>query len=153
MVDNMPNEFYRGISSQDMISKEGYPTEAAFQFEQYDELKRKDSFCEMSVNWNDDEGALRTLLSQHKPNSDSPQFKIGYCTIQKNNMKLFLKAYLKDNVFSYERSPIKANVEMDICDNPYHGNLLLKNDVSKSIRKNVQCALATIASDTFVKRD
>ena len=67
MEDNTPDKFYRGISSADAISAEGYITEAAFSFDKFDRNPRSDDYCELSINWNDDEGALLTLLSQRKP--------------------------------------------------------------------------------------
>ena len=79
MEDNTPERFYRGISTKDAISSEGYITEAAFSFDDFAKNPRDDNYCELSVNWNDNEGALLTLLSQKKPFKQEPQFKIGYC--------------------------------------------------------------------------
>ena len=53
-MSEYPEEFYRGISSPHDITDSGYVTAGAFQFDQYD-LKRGDEYCELSVNWNDDE--------------------------------------------------------------------------------------------------
>ena len=153
MEDNTPDKFYRGISSADAISAEGYITEAAFSFDKFDRNPRSDVYCELSINWNDDEGALLTLLSQRKPFKDEPQFKIGYCSIQKSMMRELFRPYMADENFAYERRPIQKDEENDIAENPYHGNLLLKKDASKALKKNIQCGLATLAAGSLKKRE
>ena len=49
--ESFPNELVRGISnnSEEFITKEGYPTQAAFKFDEYDSLSRDDGFCELCV--------------------------------------------------------------------------------------------------------
>ena len=44
MEDNTPDKFYRGISSADAISAEGYITEAAFSFDKFDRNPRSDDY-------------------------------------------------------------------------------------------------------------
>lgn len=153
MEDNTPDKFYRGISTADAISTEGYITEAAFSFDKFDRNPRSDDYCELSINWNDDEGALLTLLSQRKPFKDEPQFKIGYCSIQKSMMRELFRPYMADENFAYERRPIQKDEENGIAENPYHGNLLLKKDASKALKKNIQCGLATLAAGSLKKRE
>lgn len=50
MEDNTPDKFYRGISSADAISAEGYITEAAFSFILIIRSKRKKIILQM-VEW------------------------------------------------------------------------------------------------------
>ena len=150
MRDDTPEEFYRGLSSPDTVTEQGYPTEAAFRFLDFN---RSDGYNELSVNWNDDEGSLEKLLSQRKSSKEEPQFKIGYCKIYKSMMRMLMKAYMDEGMLSYERRPIEENSESDIEANPYHGNLLMKKDVGNMIKKNIQCSLATLAAGTFVKRE
>lgn len=119
----------------------------------FDRNPRSDDYCELSINWNDDEGALLTLLSQRKPFKDELQFKIGYCSIQKSMMRELFRPYMADENFAYERRPIQKDEENDIAENPYHGNLLLKKDASKALKKNIQCGLATLAAGSLKKRE
>ena len=56
-MNEYPDEFYRGISSPNDITSEGYVTAGAFQFDTYDP-KLGDEYCELSINWNDEEKAL-----------------------------------------------------------------------------------------------
>ncbi len=149
MIDNTPEDFYRGLPSPDTVTEQGYPTESAFRFLYFG---REDGYSELSINWNDDEGALEKLLSQRKPFKEEPQFKIGYCKIEKSMMKMLMKTYMDDQVFSYERRPVEADLEADVESNPYHGNLLMKKDAGNALKKNIQCGLAALAAGTFVRR-
>ena len=147
-----PDEFFRGLPNSDCITPEGYVSEAAFRFENHDLTNREDDKCELSINWNDSEEAITKLLEQKKSGKDELQFKIGYCTVSTPLMLNALEAFIRSGDFSYERRPIAGDAAKGIQDNPFHGNLLLTKNASKVTRKNVQCALAAIASNKIVKR-
>lgn len=139
-----PDEFYRGISSPSDITDSGYVTAGAFQFDQYDS-QRGDEYCELSVNWHDDDEALQVLLNQHKPKKEDKQFKGGYCKINRALLNNMFKVYMTDRTFSYERRPVAAVEENDYQENRYHGNLLMKNTLDKQVKKNMQHTLALMA--------
>lgn len=143
-MNEYPEEFYRGISSPNDITESGYVTAGAFQFDQYDS-QRGDEYCELSVNWNDNEESLQVLLDQHKPQREDKQFKGGYCTINRTLLNNMLKGYMDSEEFSYERRPVKASEENDYQENLYHGNLLMKNTLDKQVKKNIQHTLAFMA--------
>lgn len=146
MEEKFPEELYRGVSSPNDITKEGYAMAAVFKFDEYDgALRNNDGFCELSINWNDSEDALRVLLEQHKSLKEDVQFKGGYCIIPRNVIDLMLKQYIDDGRFRYERRPVEGNVEADVQANPYHGNLLMLNELDKNTKKNIQHSLATVA--------
>lgn len=148
-----PSEFYRGLSAKDNVTSEGYVTASAFSFDKYDE-SRCDDYCELSINWNDDEGALHTLLSQHKPFKEEKQFKVGYAKLPISIIHSMFRQFIDDNMFAYERKPISANPDADIAENPYHGNLLVSKKLNSNIKKNIQYSLATIAtSDVTLRED
>ena len=143
-MSEYPDEFYRGISSIDYITSEGYVSAAAFQFDPYDS-SRDDEYCELSVNWNDNEESLQVLLNQHKPMKEDRQFKGGYCTINRIALNNQFKLYMDSKAFAYERRPVEATEENDYQENLYHGNLLMKNTLDKQVKKNIQHALALMA--------
>ena len=145
-VVDYPDSFYRGISTKDNITSEGYILSGAFQFGDYNGKEREDDYCELSINWNDDEEALSLLLSQKKPNTDDFQFKAGYCILSLNDMKKMFRPYIINKDFSYERRPIEEDTENNVRANPYHGNLLLNKNVKKSVRRMIQDSLATLAT-------
>ena len=146
-----PDDFYRGLSSKDTVTPEGYVTTAAFSFDKYD-ATRGDNYCELSINWNDNEGSLQTLLLQHKPFKEEKQFKTGCAKLPLNIIQIMFKQFIDDNVFDYERRPILSDPEADIAENPYHGNLLMHKDLNTSIKKNIQHSLATIATSNVILR-
>ena len=148
-----PNDFYRGLSAKDNFTPEGYLTAAAFKFDSFCE-SRGDSYCELSINWNDDEGALERLQTQRKPFTDQRQFRFGYAIIPVYLIRAIFKTHIENSEFSYERRPIPADPDLDIEENPYHGNLLLDNKLEKSIKKNIQHSLATIATQgAFINKE
>lgn len=152
-MDDTPAEFFRGMSSSDCLTTDGYLSEAAFRFDDYNSNERQDNYCELSINWNDDSGALDVLLNQHKPFKTEPQFKIGYCKFDKAMIQAVMKSYIDNKDFSYERKPISCDAKNDVSENKYHGNLLLNSNVDKRTKRAIQCTLATLGSNSFVKRN
>lgn len=142
--DSYPIELIRGLSPNDSITPEGYVTASGFQFDPYD-AKRGDNYCELSINWKDDDGAIDKVLMQHKPNCAVPQFSIGYAIVERSKIDIMLKTYVDKLHFSYERCPVEGDKLKDIDDNPYHGNLLVNESVGKQAKKNIQHSLATLA--------
>ena len=152
MTDTYAEEFYRGISTPNDITPEGYLMAGAFKFDQYNPaLRDDDGFCELSINWNDSDDALTTLLNQHKPGIEEVQFRGGYCKISRILLHLALKQYMDDQCFSYERRPVEAAEENDYQANPFHGNLLMKDSLDKNVKKNIQHSLAAIAGSVFTR--
>lgn len=143
MEKDYPEEFYRGVSSSDQITKEGFAMAAAFRFS--DQPRKNDGLYDLSINWNDDVGALETLLTQKKPGKEDYQFKIGYFTLNTAYLNMIMKQFIDEKIFSYERCPILAQADNDYQENLYHGNLLLQNNVDSNIRKNIQHTLAVLA--------
>lgn len=143
-MNDYPDELYRGISSPNDITAEGYVAAGAFQFDTYDP-QRGDEYCELSVNWNDDGESLQVLLNQHKPRKDDKQFKGGYCKINRVVLNNTFKIFMDNESFSYERRPVEASEENDYQENKYHGNLLMKNTIDKQVKKNMQHTLAFLA--------
>lgn len=150
----IPVECYRGLSSKDWVTAGGYITSAAFQFSDYKPCDRgDDGFCELSIQWNDDENAVINLLNQKKPKTDALQFKAGYCRIDIDQLKLVVKQYIRQKTFSMERRPINADEESGIQENPYHGNLLLHNSIERAVKKNIEHMLAGMIEreDVFLR--
>lgn len=145
-MTDYPDEILRGISNnnRDFITEEGYVTQAAFRFDEYN-TERCDGFCELSINWVDDEGAVDVLLRQINPKKGVPQFQGGYCRFARKMLRAALNAYFRNGHLSYERSPLSEN--------KYHGNILIKNDVSKPIKTNVQATLAALAGIAVPRSD
>lgn len=150
-MTDYPEELLRGIPSdnEQFITTEGYPTQAAFKFDEYDS-QRGDGFCELSINWVDDERAVEVLLNQINPRKNTVQFLGGYCRFQRSVLHA-MKAYFDNGHLAYERRPIPAD-EFNV-ENPYHGNILITKDLSKQARTNIQATLACIAGAVIPRID
>lgn len=142
--NDYPEEFLRGVpnDSEQCITPEGYPMQGVFKFDDYDS-ERKDGFQELSINWLDDENAVTVLLNQINTRKNVPQFQGGYCRLERAKIAS-LQAYL-DGFLFYERRPIKADEKIGISENPYHGNILMKQNISKHLKNNIQATLALLA--------
>lgn len=135
-----PKDFWRGISNKDFVC-DGHVLPSAFQFD--DEI-RQDGFKELSINWNDNEGALATVLNQKKDNGKF-QFSVGATNLQLGFVKQCLATYISRDEFSYERKPVEGN--------DYHGNLLVKGTIDKKIRLIISNTLALAADTNIVYRN
>ena len=149
MPELYPDELIRGISSDnsEFITPEGYPTQAAFRFDSYDSTERDDDFCELSINWLDDDGAIDTLLNQINPKKGTLQFQGGYCRFSRAIIDGAMRAYINNGHLNYERRPVEAT-EINPA-NPYHGNILMQRGLSKQTITNIQVALASIAGSVI----
>lgn len=146
MID-YPDELLRGISNnnQEFITAEGYPTQAAFRFDEYNPELRNDGYRELSVNWVDDEGAVEMILNQINVSKHCLQFKGGYCRFSRSTILIAMKHFIDNGHLSFERQPIEKDEENEVKGNPYHGNILMKKDLSKSAVTNIQVTLAGLA--------
>jgi hypothetical protein len=132
----------RGIPNDDFIEDE-FPTSVLFYFEKRaDQQDSADCYQEQSINWRDDDGALTLLFNQRKPDS-SIQFKAGAAVLSRHELdRLISRPALKQRL-SYERS--------ETTDNRYHGNLLLRKEVSRSTMKMIAASIATWCVSEIIK--
>ena len=142
-----PEELLRGIScnNEQFITPEGYPTQAVFRFDEYNP-ERKDGFRELSINWVDDEVAVDLLLKQINPRNNQLQFQGGYCKIRKSSFNS-MNVYFDKGHLNYERRPCEANGANS--ENKYHGNILMKDGLSKQAIINIQVTLAGLAGEVI----
>ena len=137
----VPESFFRGFSHKQCFCPEGFITSEGFSFDSPKGVLRDDNYEEASINWKDDEHALRFLCNQRSVKKQDIQFKYGYSEMFLGDVILQLKPFLR--FFSYERRPLKNN--------PYHGNLLIEGSLSPQTKKMMKDALATVASMNYHK--
>lgn len=93
---------------------------------------REDGYCELSINWIDDYGAIELLFTQKSDNGDY-QYKGGVCIVNLASYILLIKNF---GHLSYERKKLPGN--------EYHGNLLMdKERLPDPIKKQIYSFLAT----------
>jgi len=97
-----------------------------------------------SINWMDDEKALDFTLNQKK--NERLQFKVGAAILPRAAIDRINKFYGLTRPIRYERDPIK-NV------NPYHGNLLLKDDTVGATKTMIRCQLACACQPPVLQED
>ena len=130
--------FLRGFNAKDCFTKEQNVAIGAFQFGNHTDT-RNDNYHEASINWEDDEGAVKTLLEQKKDDTDDLMFKYGYARLPLNLVKMTLKSLMMKDYLNFERKPLENN--------PYHGNILIPGDINKQEKSMIQNNLAAIANN------
>jgi len=138
------DRFIRGITNKQFISDDGYPLAPLYQFRFDVPEYRTDNCKEESINWHDEENALRNVMLNMKKGMDVPKFSYGAAITDKSVIETLSKNKRYKDSFSYERRKVEGN--------EYHGNLLFKATASK--RDMLQLA-ECIAGQTYIviKRD
>lgn len=127
-----PRTCIRGIPNSSYM-EDDFPN--ADLFKQFDENpERTDDFNEISISWEDDDKAIQTIMEQKKNASDQFQFKIGCAIISKYELDRLCRKPQIIGKLSYERREVEGN--------KYHGNILLKKNVTKSLRNMIASNLA-----------
>ena len=129
-----PQKMLRGISSKNFIV-EGFLTEDVFNLDPV----REDGYCEISVTWYDNQEAFDVIMSQKNDRRDEIQFQAGAAELDRVEIVTKMKVLFLSKNLSYERRPT--------ANNQYHGNLLVKNSLSKQIKRLIKCGLATFANN------
>lgn len=144
--ENYPDEFVRGMADKAWVSAEGWVLPGAFQFDPV----RSDGYCELSINWCDDEHAIEVALNQVSSRTGKIQFVAGLARLSRASMEILLRGHFEEKRLNYERSPIKENVVNHNVENPYHGNLLLSNNTSPALKKVIQASLSALAGNDII---
>ena len=132
-----PDTFLRGVPNDDFIDRNtGKAKTNVFQFKANDE--RNDGFLELSINWEDDDHAIIEIHSRKKENGNL-QFKNGAVRILLSDLNLLNDFPQVAGAISYERRRLSNN--------PYHGNLLISENIPKHRIKAISSAIILIASD------
>ena len=142
LVFNMqyPDECIKGISNTNcflMLGGSYVGSTNLFSFPQ--NRCRHDGWIEESINWNDDEYVVNRTLNQTKQNGEL-QFKIGIAIVPRAELDRVKKRYT--GLLNYERDPIQEDFDSGTEANPYHGNVLLKGDITPSLKGQIRALLA-----------
>lgn len=104
---------------------------------------RADGYAELSVNWNDSDDAILSLLTVEKA-PGVPKFRFGGAILPKDEIHRIARQPSSRGLIDCERQPLD--------DNPYHGNLLLKANAPKPLMRQIAASLALAVTD-IVERD
>ena len=133
----------RGIPNQSFM-EDDFPN--AELFKKFDENPEgTDDYNEISINWEDDEGALKLIMEQKKKDSDQYQFKIGGAVVSRTELDRLCKKPQVKGGLSYERREVEGN--------KYHGNILLKKNVTKAMRNLIASNLALCVERVELRKE
>jgi len=128
---SFPINSLKGILNNSYIVEGGTVSSHLFFFD--DKYIRDDRWIEQSINWQDDENAMTLTLDQKKDDG-TYQFKAGVAILPRKEIDRLINKPNVNGKLSYERQAIKNN--------PYHGNLLILNEIPKRIMKMWAAVLA-----------
>jgi hypothetical protein len=131
-----PNNCIKGIKSADFVVGEKVGTHLFYFF---DSPARQDGWMEQSINWEDDCGVMDFTLQQRKTDQ-TLQFKAGIAIIPRNEIDKIMLLPGSVDLLSYERQVLP--------DNPYHGNILLKEGTPNHVMVQIAGSLALAVSET-----
>ena len=138
-----PESCLRGLTKpEDLISGKQEPASPLFYFN----LKgaRQDGWIELSINWEDGiPETLKHTLNQKKPDSDQFQFRFGCVRLPTTELDRLKNHRRFSDTFSYERQPLE--------DNPFHGNILLREGTSKMEMRMIAAQLALESSSVITE--
>ena len=135
-----PDNCLRGISVPDQLEESGSVSTSAFNFS---DVVRDDGWKDLSINWEDDEGAGKAVLDQKKANGEI-QFKVGYAIIPRKEIDHLINQPTVSGVLAYERQQLD--------DNSYHGNILIKGNLPKPTIRKLQAGLALLVSEVVLRQ-
>ena len=132
-MPDYPERFIKGIPHSNLIH-DGIADQELFAF--HDRDIRADGWIEQSINWDDDEETISFTISQIKPNGEI-HFKAGVALVLTEELERLKRRTTYRGKVDYERNEKDGN--------PYHGNLLVINTLSKPTRKAISAYLAVVS--------
>lgn len=124
-----PDNCLRGISVKDGILEDGTVASHVFYFKD----PRPDGWIEQSINWEDDADALPFTLTQRRKEG-TLQFPFGVAVVPRAELDKLAALPALAGRLSYERRREKEN--------PYHGNLILRENTPAPTRRQMAATIA-----------
>jgi hypothetical protein len=138
---DFPDNCLRGVRKQEFITPEGGVSSAVFHPDFRTSESRADGGAELSINWEDNETVLEFTINLKS--NGYYQFAYGAVRLPRQEIDHINRFPSSMDGLSYERAPLP--------DNPYHGNIVFRQDLSKPTVKMVAAALA-LASSKLLQR-
>jgi hypothetical protein len=133
----LPDNCFRGIENPKLILRKAssvYVRGDLFGFRSTSD--EGDGWLKESINWEDNANVLEFTFQQ-KNNDGTLQFRGGIAIIPLSGLHRLKKTFCGGGHFNYKRDPTDVN--------PYHGNLLLKQDTDNADKKMLRSSLAVLA--------
>ena len=78
-------------------------------------------------------------MKQFSEKRQELQFKAGAAELDRADLTRILKIHFIGKNLKYERRPTKSN--------KYHGNILVKDNLNKQIKRIIKCSLSSLATE------
>lgn len=128
---SFPDNCIRGIPSENFLVDDETVGSHLFYFKMED--ARDDGWVEQSINWEDDDSVIEFTLNQRKENGVI-KFRVGVVIIPREGIDRLRKFPNVREKISYERQSLENN--------PYHGNILLRENVPRHTMRMIAGSLA-----------
>jgi hypothetical protein len=128
---SFPENCIRGIPNNSFLNDDGSVGSHLFYFDLTQ--TPKDGWFENSINWEDDDSVVEFTLRQEKLDGNL-QFNGGLVIVPTEELNRLRNRPTIKSLLSYRREPLP--------DNPFHGDLLLRDDTSKPTMKLIAAGLA-----------
>jgi hypothetical protein len=134
-----PEKLLRGIPDKNFLTEERRASANLFHFKEVlgerrqNAVVREDGYYEESINWYDNEEAVKYLLAQTREEGGL-KYKEGAAVISKEGIDRIRILPEVNHRLSYERNAVEGN--------SFHGNLLLRRETSKPTMKMIAGAIA-----------
>lgn len=138
---SFPDSCLRGVRKQNDMTPEGGVASTVFLPDSRTAANRADGGQELSINWEDDTTVLDFTL-QFKV-AGQYQFPQGVVQLPRQEIDRINTLPTAKNALSYERAPL--------ADNPYHGNLVFRSDLSKQMINMIAATIA-LACTKVIRR-
>ena len=124
---SFPDNFLKGLSDKKSLTPDGVGVSASVFY--FDSQHVRDGWLEQSICWEDDVNVITLMLEQRKGDKGDGeiQFKAGIVRVARSCVEIINKVPRTKDLLSYERKALNNN--------PYHGNLLLKENTHKYINR------------------
>ena len=142
--DPLPDFCIRGIREKKHIIEEfGPPSLEIFLPLESTAKHRDDKGEEVSVNWEDDDEALKFTIECRDEKSGNFKFPQGVVKLPLDEIERLNNQPTMDNPLFVERK-----IEDD---NPYHGNIVYKSGLRPLLKRMIASSLATHTSQIFTR--
>lgn len=142
LPDQLPNSLIRGVSEKKKLTSDGrYAAATLFYPDERTANERDDGGFEVSVNWEDDDSVVRFTLNYR----ENENIKFAHGVVR-------LSCDVIERINISPQSVDGLTRERDRLDNnPYHGNIVFRNDLPKNVMRSISGALALFASSVITR--
>lgn len=132
-----PNNYIRGVLNDTYTTEVGVVGAHLFFPNKRTSDQRGDGWDETSINWEDDENAIRFTLQTTKEDG-TIKFQTGVVLLPREEIDRLSSRPTTTGLIGYERQQLPEN--------PYHGNIVFRHGMDEHMMKRLAASIAVTAS-------